>query len=85
MQTLRPKYSGGTETERASAVSIYEDLNRMQGAPKYFPPYTAATLPPVADPSLNFHAIFITDTKKPAWLSAAETPAVWRYADGSAV
>ena len=49
-------------------------------APVYFPPFAAADKP--GQPRWRYHAIYITDTSKPAWMDVAGT---WRYADGSAV
>ena len=49
-------------------------------APVLFPPFTAATKP--ANPRFRYHAIYITNTSKPAWMDAN---GVWRYADGTTV
>ncbi len=49
-------------------------------APSRFPSFAAADKP--AQPRWRYHAIYITDTSKPAWMDASGT---WRYADGSTV
>jgi len=49
-------------------------------APVLFVPFSVANKPTAT--KWRYHAIYITDTSKPAWMDASGT---WKYADGSAV
>lgn len=58
-------------------------VRSMLAAPPYFPAYVSTQLPNPADfyATRGTKAIFIRDTKKPAWASSTG----WVYADGTAV
>lgn len=59
---------------------IMQFVNDQLSAPVYFPKFAAAEKPMTL--RWRYHAIYITDTSKPAWMDSA---GAWRYADGTAV
>lgn len=59
---------------------IEQYVQAFLASPMYIKKFTVATKP--TDLKWRYHAIYITDTSKPAFMDAAGT---WRYADGTTV
>lgn len=59
-------------------IEIY--VAEMMAGPVFFPPFAAADKP--TGTKWRFKGIYITDTKKPAWM---DVNGVWKYADASLV